>query len=35
VIAVMQQPETEVRAELGRTAVPTPAGAEFYWSLPA
>ncbi|MGH2870028.1 MAG: DsbA family protein [Solirubrobacteraceae bacterium] len=35
VIAVMQRPEAEVRTELGRTAVPTPAGAEFYWSLPA
>ncbi|MGI9184998.1 MAG: DsbA family protein [Solirubrobacteraceae bacterium] len=35
VIAVMQQPEAEVRAELGRSAVPTPAGAELYWSRPA
>jgi predicted DsbA family dithiol-disulfide isomerase len=35
VVAVMQQPEAEVRAELGRTAAPTPAGAELYWSLAA
>ena len=34
VIAVMQQPEGEVRAQFGRAAVPTPAGAEFYWSAP-
>ena len=34
VIAVMQRPEGEVRAQLGRAAVPTPAGAEFYWSAP-
>jgi 2-hydroxychromene-2-carboxylate isomerase len=30
---IMQRPEAEVRAELAKTATPTPAGADMYWSL--
>lgn len=33
VVAIMQRPEAEVRTALGRTAQPTPAGADMYWSL--
>ncbi len=35
VVAVMGQPEADVRAALARVATPTPAGAELYWSLPS
>jgi hypothetical protein len=33
VAALLQQSEQRVRAELARTARPTPAGADFYWSV--
>jgi predicted DsbA family dithiol-disulfide isomerase len=34
VVMVMAQPEAVVRTALAKTAAPTPAGADFYWSLP-
>jgi predicted DsbA family dithiol-disulfide isomerase len=33
VVAVMQRPDAEVRAELARVARPAAAGADLYWSL--
>ena len=33
IIAIMQQPEAEVRARLARSAVAIPAGADVYWTL--
>jgi len=33
IVMVMQQPEAVVRAALAKAAKPTPAGADFYWSI--
>jgi hypothetical protein len=33
IVMVMQQPEGVVRAALAKAAKPTPAGADFYWSI--
>ncbi len=33
IVMVMQQPEAVVRAALAKAAKPTPAGADFYWSM--
>ena len=33
IVLVMQQPEAVVRAALAKAAKPTPAGADFYWSM--
>jgi 2-hydroxychromene-2-carboxylate isomerase len=35
IVAVMGAPEAAVRTALGRLAHPLPAGADFYWELPA
>jgi hypothetical protein len=33
IVLVMAQPEAAVRTALGNAAAPTPAGADFYWSI--
>jgi predicted DsbA family dithiol-disulfide isomerase len=33
IVQIMQQPEAELRAQLARSAVATPAGADMYWTL--
>jgi hypothetical protein len=32
-VLVMAQSEAMVRTALGKVAAPTPAGADFYWSI--